>query len=48
MLGRGKAGGRIDVGDTIVFWGSKPFVTGIPESVTRHNRQVSFGFVIRF
>ena len=48
MIGRGRAGLRIDAGDTIVFWGSQPFATGLPRPVTKNNRQLSFGFVIRF
>jgi hypothetical protein len=48
MLGRGRAGMRIDAGDTIIFWGSEPFVVGVPTPITRHNRQLSVGFVIRF
>lgn len=47
-VGRRRAGMRIDAGDTIVFWGSQPFVTGLPRPITRHNRQLSIGFVVRF
>jgi hypothetical protein len=48
MVGRGRAGMRIDAGDTVIFWGSQPFNTGLPRPVTRHNRQLSVGFVVRF
>jgi hypothetical protein len=48
LIGRRRAGMRIDAGDTIVFWGSEPFLTGLPRPVTRHNRQLSVGFVARF
>ena len=48
MLGRQRAGMRIDAGDTMIFWGSEPFNTGLPHPVMIHNRQLSVGFVIRF
>jgi hypothetical protein len=49
MIGRGRAGMRIDAGDTIIFWGSEPFNTGLPREISsRHNRQLSVGFVVRF
>lgn len=48
MIGRRRAGMRIDAGDTIINWGSQPFVTGVQLPVKRHNRQLSAGFVVRF
>ena len=32
----------------LIWWGSQPFDVGLPERVTRHNRQLSLGFVIHF
>ena len=48
MVGRGRAGMRIDAGDTVVWWGSQPFSVGIPLPIKAHNRQLSVGFVVRF
>ena len=47
MIGRRRAGMRIDAGDTVLFWGSQPFITGLPRPATMHNRQLSVGFVFR-
>jgi len=48
QVGRGRASLRLDAGDTLIWWGSQPFDVGLPERVTRHNRQLSLGFVIHF
>jgi hypothetical protein len=48
LVGRGRAGLRIDAGGTMIFWGPEPFATGLPRPITRHNRQLSIGFVVRF
>jgi len=47
-IGQRRTGMRIDAGDTLIFWGSQPFATALPRPVSRHNRQLSVRFVIRF
>jgi hypothetical protein len=48
MIGRGRAGMRIDASDTIIFWRAEPFRTGLPRPASKHNRQLSVGFAVRF
>ena len=47
-VGTGRAGMRLDAGDTIIFWGSQPFNAASPLPISQHNRQLSVGFFVRF
>jgi hypothetical protein len=48
LIGRDRFSLRIDAGDSITFWGAQPFNVGVPREITKHNRQLGIGFLIRF